>query len=498
MIGDFEVKDEDLAGRIAVLETKHGKLETPAFFPVINPLKQEISLEELRSIGFNNFITNSFILKKNGVIPNTIHEKFGDNFVIMTDSGAYQILEYGEIEQTNRDIVSYEAKIRPDIAVFLDIPTGNADDREEAKLSVETTLERGKEVIDIVDQNQDIIWVHPIQGGPFLDLVEYSAKEASRRASYKMLALGSPTVFLEKYKYDTLMDLIYTAKSNVSRGIPFHLFGGGVPHIIPFAVALGVDSFDSASYAIFARDNRYLTGERTYRLEDLEYFPCSCPVCSRYDPSELLEMKSEDRYKLLAIHNLWKIKEEMNRVKQAIKEGRLFEYIHQKAYSHPALYSAFKSMLKYSSYLEKYDPRVKGNVKGVLLFDANSMKRPELLRHSEFMEELSPKKAKALIICGDRLNSPFISDPKVKSIQGKNKDYDLFVALPFYGLVPVMASEAFPLSQFEIPDTLDEITISETVSKIKEILRNKNYAEIKFMECEKSALSHVMSINTTL
>ncbi len=498
MIGDFEVKDEDLAGRIGILETKHGKLETPVFFPVINPLKQEVFLEELKAVGFNNFITNSFILKKNNILQGTIHEKFGDNFVIMTDSGAYQILEYGEIEQTNRDIVSFEAKIRPDIAVFLDIPTGNTDDREEAKFSVEMTLERGKEIADIVDQNEDIIWVHPIQGGQFLDLVEYSAREANKRTNYKMLALGSPTVFMEKYKYDTLVDMIYTAKSSVSRGVPFHLFGGGVPHIIPFAVALGVDSFDSASYAIFARDNRYLTSERTYRLEDLEYFPCSCPVCSRYDPSELLEMKSEERYKLLAIHNLWKIREEVNRVKQAIKEGRLFEYIQQKAYSHPALYSAFKSILKYSSYLEKYDPRVKGNVKGLLLFDHNSMNRPELLRHSEFMANLKPKRNKAIIICGDKLDSPFISDPKVKSIQGRNRDYDTFVALPFYGLVPVMASEAFPLSQFEIPDIIDATTLNETILKIKEILHKKNYTEIKFMECEKSVLSHIMSINPTL
>ncbi|MEL9970450.1 MAG: tRNA guanosine(15) transglycosylase TgtA [Metallosphaera sp.] len=497
-MGDFEIKDEDLAARIGVLETKHGKLETPSFFPVVNPLRNDISIKELNSIGFYNFITNAYILKKNNLLNGNIHNKFEENNIIMTDSGAYQILEYGEISQENKDIVSYQVEIKPDIGVFLDVPTGNTDDWNEAKKSVELTLERGREIIEVIRENQDIIWTHPIQGGPFLDLIEYSSKQASKIPEFKMLALGSPTVFMEKYRYSKLIEMIYTAKSNVSRGIPFHLFGGGVPHLIPFAVALGVDTFDSASYILFARDNRYLTRERTYRLEELDYFPCSCPVCSRYTPKELAEMKSGERSKLLAIHNLWKIREEMNAVKQAIREGRLFEYIQQKAYSHPALYNAFKSILKYSRYLEKYDPRVKGSVKGVLLFNSDSIDRPEILRHVEFMKVFVPKKRNALVICGDKLNSPFILDPKVKSILSKNRGTDVFVALPFYGLIPVSTSESFPMSQFEMPEEVDKLTLEKTVSFIQSFLKDKNYEEIKFIECEKSVLSHVMSINTAL
>ncbi|QKR01021.1 tRNA guanosine(15) transglycosylase TgtA [Metallosphaera tengchongensis] len=494
-MGDFETKDEDLAGRIGLLETKTGKLETPAFFPVINPSRNDITVEEIKNLGFKNFITNAFILKKNNLIPDKIHQIYGKDSIIMLDSGAYQILEYGEIEISNREIVTYEASIEPDIGVFLDVPTGDIDDWDEAKRTVDLTIARGKEVLDIVKENQNVIWVHPIQGGSFLDLVEHSARQADANSEFSMLALGSPTVLMERYKYATLTKAIYAAKRNVSRGKVFHLFGGGVPHLIPFAVALGVDSFDSASYAIFARDGRYLTRERTYRLDDLDYFPCSCPVCSRYDPKELMEMEDKQRTKLLALHNLWKIKEEINYVKQAIKEGRLFEYIQQKAYSHPALYSAFREIIKMSEYLEKYDPRVKGEIKGIMLFDHNSAARPELLRHSNYISKLRTKKQKALVICADKLSSPFISDPKVKSIRAKNeKDYDIYVALPFYGIVPVMPSESFPMAQFEMPESIDEETINNTIAFIKKFIETKNYKEVKFQECEKSILSHVMSI----
>jgi archaeosine tRNA-ribosyltransferase (EC 2.4.2.-) len=65
MVGEFEIKDEDLAGRIGVLNTRHGNIETPVFFPVINPLKSEITIEDIKSVGFNNIITNAYLLKKN-------------------------------------------------------------------------------------------------------------------------------------------------------------------------------------------------------------------------------------------------------------------------------------------------------------------------------------------------------------------------------------------------------------------------------------------------
>ncbi len=41
------------------------------------------------------------------------------------------------------------------------------------------------------------------------------------------------------------------------------------------AIALGVDLFDSAAYAIFARDDRLLTPEGTVKLGDIQEWPFS-------------------------------------------------------------------------------------------------------------------------------------------------------------------------------------------------------------------------------
>ena len=60
----FEIKYSDLAGRIGVLHTNHGKIETPSFVPVIHPVKQSIPAKKIKEIGFDVVITNAYITMK--------------------------------------------------------------------------------------------------------------------------------------------------------------------------------------------------------------------------------------------------------------------------------------------------------------------------------------------------------------------------------------------------------------------------------------------------
>jgi len=46
----FEIKYSDLAGRIGVLHTNHGKIETPSFVPVIHPVKQTIPAKKIKKL----------------------------------------------------------------------------------------------------------------------------------------------------------------------------------------------------------------------------------------------------------------------------------------------------------------------------------------------------------------------------------------------------------------------------------------------------------------
>ena len=488
----FEVRDKDLAGRIGRLKTPHGTLETPVLFPVVNPRRQEVPLEEIKRAGFQGIITNAYLIKKyygREAVEKGVHGILGFDDVVMTDSGAYQILQYGRIEADPREIVEYEEAIGADIAVILDIPTGAASTREEAEYTVEETLRRARLSAKIFRPGERI-WVLPIQGGIYLDLVERSAKEASRIEGYGMYAIGSPTPLMEHYEFDTLIEIIYVAKRNLPPSKPVHLFGAGHPMLIPITVAMGIDSFDSASYILYARDERYLTRTGTLRLKNLEYFPCSCPVCSKHTPQELREAPREERVRLLATHNLYVISSILRETKQAIREGRLWELAEEISHAHPSLYRAFQAFASKGEWLELHDPRAKGVVRGIFLYDELSLGRPELVRHRRFMEtHYQPPPAETLILLpGDPRDKPYTRSriyQEARKRWGEKPHYVFYT--PFYGTVPEELAETYPYSQFEAPLNPPENVVNKLWEDVKRYLERyrEHYSEAIFVYTDK-------------
>ena len=493
----FEIKDKDLAGRIGILKTKHGVIETPAFFPVINPLRQdqELLVNKIIEIGFKQIITNAYIIKKylNGKVRELgIHKLLKFEGPIMTDSGAYQILQYGEIDITNREIVEFERDIGSDIAVILDIPTSDDATYEQARKSVEETLRRAREVIDIIRSSPNTIWVLPIQGGVYLDLVRYSATQAARLIEYGMYAIGSPVKVMEHYKFQILMDMIFEAKSQLPLDKPVHLFGAGHPMILPFAVALGIDTFDSASYIIYARDERYMTDSGTMRLDDLLTLPCECPICSKYEPKDLLEMPKIQRVKLLATHNLYVIMREIKRIKVAISEGRLWELLEIRAKSHPLLYRALHNFKKYVDYLESLDPRTKGDVHGIFIFDRMSLYRPKVRRFRNICRNIIHSKwlrgrKRLIIVPGDPDNKPFSNSPLFTKLISKldvNYENDaICFYIPIFGLIPWELEDLYPASQFEMILEFEDDVLKDLENVILDTIKSlqNSLSEIIFV-----------------
>ncbi len=432
----FEVKDVDLAARIGKLKTKSGTIETPTLFPVINPWKYEVRASDVLSVGFDALITNAYIALKHGV-DQDIHTFLGVKCPIMTDSGAYQILEYGSIDVDQDTILSQQIKLNTDIGVILDVPSGRSIDYSSAAYCVKETLKRAKEALQVVAENQHIVWVLPIQGGPFSDLVELSARLSRRYSDYfKMYALGSPTVLMERYDYLKLIDMLYHARKFLPRSHPLHLFGAGHPMMLAFAVALGVDTFDSASYILYARDNRYLTPSRTIHLSDLEYLPCSCPICNKHDVRSLKELPKYERVRALALHNLYVIRNEILRIRQAIREGRLWELLEEKARAHPSLRSALGYLAKVTDSLERYDD-VSKTSKGVFIVDYTSSSRPEAVRHRLRSYELSTKGA-----------IPHVTALNKKPERSPVK-MDTSILSSAFGFIEARVSHVHPLSQRE-------------------------------------------------
>ncbi|HDQ05990.1 MAG TPA: tRNA guanosine(15) transglycosylase TgtA [Candidatus Bathyarchaeota archaeon] len=484
----FEIADRDLMARIGRLKTKSGVIETPLLLPVINPNVKTVLPETLdEKFGCRALITNAYIIHKNFKETATekgLHEFLNFNGSIMTDSGAYQLLIYKDIETSPEEIVHFQESIDTDIATILDIPTGWAVSKKYAQYTVNETIKRAK-ALEKMKTRDDIAWVGPVQGGQFLDLVAKSSKEMAK-LPFQIHALGSPTPVMEQYKFDTLVDMIVTAKMNLPSDRPLHLFGAGHPFMFSLAVALGCDMFDSAAYALFARQDRYMTESGTTRLDKLEYFPCSCQVCSKTDPKTVKALPKEDRQKLLAEHNLHASFCELRRIKQAITEGRLWEHMEMRAHAHPALLQAAKKLGKYREYLEKQSPVTKRN--GIFFFSSLGLARPEVIRYRKRLVDryAPPPKAKILLLLPQTGTKPFRNSKEHEMVrkemqQSLGDTTDLVhvctYAAPF-GVVPAELDDVYPLSQNEIASPLDAETVMYVTKQAANYIENTDYGHV--------------------
>ena len=120
----------------------------------------------------------------------------------------------------------------------------------------------------------------------YLELREKAASHL-KDLNFEVYPLGAVVPLMEAYRYTELVDVIAASKKALSPASPVHLFGAGHPMMFALAVALGCDLFDSAAYALYAKDGRYITVNGTYHVEKLNYLPCSCPICSKYTAEEL-------------------------------------------------------------------------------------------------------------------------------------------------------------------------------------------------------------------
>ncbi|MHB9288057.1 tRNA guanosine(15) transglycosylase TgtA [Halobacteriales archaeon Cl-PHB] len=436
----FEVGRYDAAGRLGELEVPRAgvTVETPALLPVVNPHLQTVSPARLEShFGAEMLITNSYVLHgsddlREPVLERGLHDLLDFSGAIMTDSGSFQLAEYGEITVTTEEILDFQQRIGSDVATPVDVPTPPDVSREQAAEERATTQER-LEVAAEFDA-ADMLVTAPVQGATYPDLREQAAREAAG-TGLDVFPIGAVVPLMTEYRFADLVDVVAAAKRGLPENAPVHLFGAGHPMMFALAVALGCDLFDSAAYALYARDDRYLTVRGTNHLEDLDYFPCECPVCSAYTPNDLRSMDAELREEKLAEHNLHVSFGEIRRVKQAIRRGSLLELVESRARGHPRMADGLATLFDHADQLEKTDPVRKD---AFFHLSAESSRRPEVSRHHDRLQRLDPE-GHVLLTTGSR-----------------HGDYDeTWRLVPPLGPIPPELADSYPLTA-EIPERLHD------------------------------------------
>lgn len=460
----FEILDKDAGGRIGRLRTPHGTVETPTVMPVINPNIQLIPPKEMRNFGAEILITNSYIIYrkeelKSVALEKGLHGLLDFDGPIMTDSGSFQLSVYGSVEVTNEEILGFQQKIGSDIIVPLDIPTPPDVHYRRAGEELAITAKRLEAARKFIQGEQ--LLAGPVQGSTYPELREKAASHL-RDLNFEVYPLGAVVPLMEAYRYGELVDVIAASKKGLSPASPVHLFGAGHPMMFALAVALGCDLFDSAAYALYAKDGRYITVNGTYHVEKLNYLPCSCPVCSRYTAEEL--KKADNREELLGKHNLYATFAEIRLIKQCIKDGKLLELVEQRCRAHPKLLDGLKKLYTHSSWLEQLDPATKGTY---FYCGPESSSRPEVLRFGKRLDRFSLQ------------GSTIIRTGPVKG----EKEYDQILTFkaPF-GAFPTEMEEVYPFNA-EVPKLPDYEALNTALSNTLKLMDLNPEAEFTFI-CE--------------
>jgi len=445
----FELKARDGLARIGILKTKHGSISTPALLPVINPHHMIIKPDEMRRMGAQAVITNAYIIYKDEelrayALKKGLHSLLEFNHPIMTDSGSFQMYVYGKEDIDANEIVKFQRDIGSDIGTILDIFSADAS-YEEALKQVKETIRRARESKKYA---KEMLLATTVQGGVYKNLRKMAAKEMAKVGG-DVYPIGGVVPLMENQRFFDLANVIISSKKYIPIDKPVHLFGAGHPMIFPLAVLLGCDLFDSSSYIKYAKDDRLIFPDGTYRLEQLEELPCSCPICSKYSIDEIKEMEKEERMKAIAYHNLWQSFNEIKKIRQAIKDGNLWELVERKATFHPALMEAMEVLKKNKKWLEKWENISKK--KAFMYAGRYSIHRPIIYRlHKRIMERYTPFFKDSVVVKeGDK---PYSRNEKLKEIKA-NVIVDASI-----GPIPIELDEIYPVAQSVFPRYIDNET----------------------------------------
>ncbi len=472
--------------RIGKFSTPHGDIETPTVMPVINPNLNFLTEAELRSTGVQAVITNSYIIKRTAsleqeALKSGVHKLINFNGPIMTDSGTFQSYVYGGIEYNNKEIVQFQKDIGSDIITILDIFTKPQDSYSQAREAVYETYKRLKEV-----NTEDAIIAGPIQGSVYPDLRIESAKLMSE-APY--IPVGGVVPLLESYRYSDLVNIIVNSKLNSDFSKPMHLFGGGHPMFFAFSVLLGIDVFDSASYIKYAKDNRVLYTEGTRNLKEIRDFPDWSPLFNKYTPVELIKADEKTRLKLLSLHNLKAIFNEINEIKERIYENTLYQYVEEKSMAHPALYKAYIEMMKHD-----ITPFWNISLKSPLyFFNKETYNNAFIQRLIKFTEKYIKNGNKTILIGKNEWNHGFpVSDDILKTYETTNYNFliewnDIFIPVELENTYPV--SQTVP-SGITYPDYRDNY-----IKWLKTINDNMSFYDSSISGTEKIRDYNISKIN---
>ena len=279
---------------------------------------------------------------------------------ILTDSGGFQVFSLSGLRKIKEEGVYFsshidgrkifmgpeesmqiQSNLGSDICMAFDECIENPSPRDYVIKSVERTtrwLERCKAenarlnaLPDTVNKEQQLWGIN--QGGTYEDIRVAHMKRIAELdlPGYAIGGLAVGETAEEMYR------IIDAVEPYMPVNKPRYLMGVGTPSNIIEAVARGVDFFDCVMPARNARHARLFTWEGAINLKNAKYMTdespidpqCDCPVCRRYTKAYVRHLFVAEEMlaqRLAVMHNLYFYNKLMEKIRQALDEGRFEEF----------------------------------------------------------------------------------------------------------------------------------------------------------------------------
>ena len=289
-----------------------------------------------------------------------LHKFFNWDKPILTDSGGFQVFSLAKLRKITEEGVAFnshmdgkrifmgpeesmqiQSHLGSTIAMAFDECVENPAPYQYVKASHERTirwLRRCREEMDRLNARDDTVNKNQLlfginQGGTYDDLRIENMKEI-REIPCDGYAIGGLAVGEET---DVMYHIIDTVEQYMPVDKPRYLMGVGTPQNIVEAVYRGVDFFDCVMPSRNARHGNLFTWRGKINLLNEKYAEdprpiaeeCSCPACKHYSRAyirHLFKAREALGMRLAVLHNLYFYNELMQKIRDALDEGRYTEF----------------------------------------------------------------------------------------------------------------------------------------------------------------------------
>ncbi|MBE6532967.1 MAG: tRNA guanosine(34) transglycosylase Tgt [Ruminococcaceae bacterium] len=368
-MGKFTLLKTEGKARRARFETVHGTIETPVFMNVGTSaaIKGGISTNDLKEVGCQVELSNTYHLH---IRPGDdliyrmggLHKFFNWDRPVLTDSGGFQVFSLAKLRKITEEGVTFnshmdgkrifmgpeesmqiQSHLGSTIAMAFDECVENPAPYQYVKNSHERTirwLKRCRAEMDRLNAEEGTVNPHQMlfginQGGTYEDLRIENMK-AIREIECDGYAIGGLAV---GESADMMYHIIETVEPYMPVDKPRYLMGVGTPQNIVEAVYRGVDFFDCVMPSRNARHGNLFTWKGKINLLNEKYAEdarpiaeeCGCPACKSYSRSyirHLFKAREALGMRLAVLHNLYFYNELMQKIRDALDEGRYEEFYH--------------------------------------------------------------------------------------------------------------------------------------------------------------------------